>query len=119
MIALAQNCLLFRLADGESIPFTADMIAVELVDETARRFDAEFVLHAANAVFHYFKRDLGRESVTVPEFAEALEKVLRGFSPSAARYGIAAFPVLESDLRQLAAESGKGCELFFFRLLRR
>jgi len=119
MIALAQNCLLFRLADGESIPFTADMIAVELVDETACRFDAEFVLHAANAVFHYFKRDLARESVTVPEFAEALEKVLRGFSPSAARYGIAAFPVLESDLRQLAAESGKGCELFFFPLLRR
>jgi hypothetical protein len=120
MIALAQNCLLFRLANGESVPFTADMIAVELVDDTARRFDAEFVLHAANAVFHYFKQDLARESVTVPEFAEALEKVLRGFSPCAALSPDTILPrVLESDLRQLAKESGKGCELFFFPLLRR
>jgi hypothetical protein len=119
MIALAQNCLLFRLANGESVPFTADMIAVELVDDTARRFDAEFVLHAANAVFHYFKQDLARESVTVPEFAEALEKVLRGFPPAALAGESPCPRVLESDLRHLAAESGKGCELFFFPLLRR
>lgn len=119
MIALSQNCLLFRLANGESVPFTADMIAVELVDDTARRFDAEFVLHAANAVFHYFKQDLARESVTVPEFAEALEKVLRGFSPSVLASEAGEPRVIESDLRHLATESGKGCELFFFPLLRR
>jgi hypothetical protein len=118
MIALAQSCLLFRLSNGESIPFTADMIAVELVDDTSRHFDEEFVLHAANAVFHYFKQDLACDTVTVPEFAEAMEKVLRGFSPCAlAAPGQAKPSVL--DLRRLAAASGKGCELFFFPLLRR
>jgi len=118
MIALAQSCLLFRLENGESLPFTADMIAVEMIDDHGSRFDREFVLHAAKAVFHYFQWDLARESVTVPEFANALEKVLHGFSPAASV--IAPTRALqESDLRQLAVESGKGCELFFFARLRR
>jgi hypothetical protein len=34
--------------------------------------------HAAASVFHYFKVELERETVTVGEFAGALEKVLRG-----------------------------------------
>ena len=33
--------------------------------------------HAAASVFHYFKNELERETVTVGEFAGALEKVLR------------------------------------------
>ena len=122
MIALASECLLFRTSNGESIPFSAEMISVELTGDGTGIFDPEFVKQAASAVFHYFKHDLGRMTVTVGEFAGALEKVLRGF-------GLTAEPseqcpaepqprVLKSDLRQLACESGKGCELFFFPLLR-
>lgn len=125
MIALSSECLLFRTSSGESVPFSAEMISVELVGDGTGLFDPEFVKHAASAVFHYFKHDLGRVSVTVGEFAGALEKVLRGFGlqsepveQSPAEADPAEPRVLKSDLRRLACESGKGCELFFFPLLR-
>ncbi len=120
MITLAANCLLFRLPNGESIPFSADMISVELMGDTAGKFDAEFVRHAANAVFHYFKHDLNRQTISVGEFAAALEKVLRGFrlsEPSTANTH-SGQQVVESDLYRLARESASGCELFFFPRLR-
>lgn len=133
MIALAYDCLLFQTSNGESIPFSAEMISVELNGEGIGSFDPEFLKHAASAVFHYFKHDLGRVTVTVGEFAGALEKVLRGFglqSEADEQNGehIDTFPteedissqrrVLKSDLRLLACESGKGFELFFFPRLR-
>ena len=119
MITLASDCLLFQLANGESVPFSAEMISIELSGGGAGKFDPHFVQHAANAVFHYFKNDLGRLTVTVGEFAGALEKVLRGFGLCAQSTEKSAPPsVLEFDLRQLASESGKGCELFFFPRLR-
>jgi len=49
------------------------------VDST---YDPELVGHAANAVFHYFKHELGYQTVTLGEFAAALEKVLDGFNLS-------------------------------------
>lgn len=120
MITLSSECLLFQLANGESVPFSADMISIELSGESAGSFDPHFVKHAAKAVFHYFKHELGRLTVTVGEFAGALEKVLRGFGLSALSAGKQASKpgLLQSDLRQLAFESGKGCELFFFLRLR-
>ena len=140
MIALAYDCLLFQTSNGESIPFSAEMISVELTGEGIGAFDPEFLKNAASAVFHYFKHDLGRVTVTVGEFAGALEKVLRGFglqSDSEADEQNGEHPfedeeenehdqekqgterrVLKSDLRTLACESGKGFELFFFPRLR-
>ncbi len=133
MIALAFDCLLFQTSNGESIPFSAEMISVELTGEGIGEFDPEFLKDAASAVFHYFKHDLKRVTVTVGEFAGALEKVLRGFglqSEADEQNGehTAEFPldeetssdrrVLKSDLRLLASESGKGFELFFFPRLR-
>ncbi|MFO1476060.1 MAG: hypothetical protein U1F98_05345 [Verrucomicrobiota bacterium] len=124
MITLAWDCLMFQMATGESVPFTAEMISVELSGEQAGMFDPEFVKHATNAVFHYFKHELGRETITVGEFAGALERVLRGFDFAAAAPESESGPepesrrVLESDLLRLARESGEGWELFFFGKLR-
>ena len=132
MIALAYDCLLFQTSNGESIPFSAEMISVELTGDGIGEFDPEFLKHAASAVFHYFKHDLGRVTVTVGEFAGALEKVLRGFGlqseadeqngdledAKSAEKRSAERRVLKSDLRLLACESGKGFELFFFPRLR-
>ena len=117
MIALACDCLLFKTASGESLPLSAEMISVELAGGPPTGFDDEFIRQASKAVFHYFKHDLGRETVTIGEFAGALDKVLRGFALSAAPRMLAP-RVIESDLRELASESGKGCELFFFPRLR-
>jgi hypothetical protein len=120
MITLAGDCLLFELPTGESVPYSADMVSIEVEGGTAGRFDAEFVHHATKAVFHYFKHDLGRQSVTLGEFAGALEKALGGFAamvhlpaPSNSERR-----VLEYDLCRLAVESGQGCELVFFPRLR-
>jgi hypothetical protein len=63
---------------------------------------------------------LGRETVTVGEFAGALEKVLRsfGYCVQSSDDPLAGEASLNSDLRQLARESNGGCELFFFPRLR-
>lgn len=120
MIALATDILLFELTNGETIPFSAELISVELMGETVRMFDAEFVRHASQAVFHYFRNDLRKQQVTVAEFAQALEKVLSGFALTAQSKPEPVLPpgVVESDLGRIACDSGKGCELFFFPRLR-
>ena len=82
MIALSADCLLFELASGESLPMSADMISVELMGESGGPFDQEFVSHAANAVFYYFKHELGRRSVSLGEFAEALVGKLFARAPA-------------------------------------
>lgn len=121
MILLAEDCLVFHTATGEGIPYSAEMISVEILGDAASALDPEFVKHAAAAVFHYFRDELGRQTVTVAEFTLALEKVLRGFKLSAATRPEARETkprVVRSDLCRLVAESGKGCELFFFPRLR-
>jgi hypothetical protein len=120
MITLGRDCLLFQLANGEMVPFSAEMISVEFASDSARLLDPEVADHAAKAVFHYFKSELGRQSVTTEEFAEAMQKVLRGL-----KIGADAEPepggtrsVIESDLCELAREAGDGGELMFFPKLR-
>ena len=120
MIALASDSLLFQMATGESIPYSGEVISAELAGATVELFDPEFVHHAASAVFHYFKHELSRQTVSASEFAGALRKVLRGFAGTAqsSAQTHARPSVLESDLSRLAVESGQGCELFFFPRLR-
>ncbi|MCU0782797.1 MAG: hypothetical protein MUF81_01870, partial [Verrucomicrobia bacterium] len=77
MISLASGCMLFELPSGESIPFSAEMISIEVMGDGVGTLDPDIVRHAATSVFHYFKYDLARQTVSVGEFAEALEKVLR------------------------------------------
>jgi hypothetical protein len=119
MITLASDCLLFQTPSGESVPYSADMIAIEIGQENPLHFDEEFVDQATKAVFHYFKHDQARTMVTIGEFADALEKVLHGLAP-VSQTGTApeTQSLVETDLRRLATASGQGCELFFFPLLR-
>jgi hypothetical protein len=120
VITLASDCLLFELGTGECIPYSAEMVSAELGGGATELFDPEFVHHATKAVFHYFKHELGRQTVAVGEFHGALEKVLRGFAATAQLSTPPASQprVLEYDLCRLALESGQGCELFFFPRLR-
>jgi hypothetical protein len=94
------------------------MISIEILGDNASLFDTEFVKHAAAAVFHYFRDELQRDTVTVAEFSMALEKILRGFSIAAAAKQENPRPrVAQSDLCRLVAGSDDG-ELFFFPRLR-
>jgi hypothetical protein len=121
MIALRPDCLVFRTPSGEGMPLSAEMISPEMLGANAQAFDPEFIRHAAKAVFFYFKHELGWQTVTVGEFAGALEKVLRGFtlqSQPPGESGVPRLEVVEADLCRLAEESGTGCELVFFPRLR-
>jgi hypothetical protein len=120
MIALASDHLIFQLTNGESIPCSAEMITIEIVGSSDGLIDAEMLRHAAASVFHYFRVELERQTVTVGEFALALEKVLRNFGLTlhADEDQPFAKKILEADLGHLARESDSSLELFFFPRLR-
>jgi len=117
MIWLAGDCLVFQLANGEKIPFSSEMISVELLDNSSTSFEPEVIRHAAAAVFHHFKQDLERDTVTIGEFTEALEKALRGLGLQVVTTEETMRP-LPADLSRLASESGPAGELHFFPRLR-
>lgn len=117
MIALAADCILLRQPNGESLPLNPGTVSIEVLTEGETPFDEAFVKEASAAVLHFFKQEQGRDSVTLGEFAEALEKVLQGFKPAGASAENGSH-VAEADLHQLAADSGEGFELTFFPRLR-
>lgn len=120
MILLACDVLMFELPSGESVPFSAEMISVELAEGAGAPFEQDFVEHAAASVFHYFKNDLGRKTVSVAEFASAFESVLSGLGLKldAGRVTTTEPRKPARDLSALAAAAGFGCELAFFPRLR-
>ena len=117
MIALHTDCLLFQLNNGESVPCSSEMITVEIVGGADSQLEPELLRHAAASVFHYFKIELNRETVTVGEFSRALEKVLHhlGYTIHA---GGPECDIHDTDLARLIREAGGSLELFFFPRLR-
>jgi hypothetical protein len=120
MIALQSDHLIFQLTNGESVPCSAEMITIEIAGNSEGLIDTEMLRHAASSVFHYFKCELERQTVTVGEFSLALEKVLRGFGLTL--YADEPPPLadehLAADLDRIARESADSLELFFFPRLR-
>jgi hypothetical protein len=115
VILLADDHLIFQLPNGENVLVSPDPISVDLAGPNGGGFDTEFIRAAAAAVFHYFKADLGRDTVAIGEFSQALERILRGFALDAS-LPPPLEPDAEADLRLLAAEAGKTELLFFSRL---
>jgi hypothetical protein len=118
MIQLKPDCLIFQTAAGEKIPCSAEWITLELMGAAAEQVNPELIHNAAAAVLHYFKHELHRHFVSVAEFVMALDKALRGVGLTVFADVTPETRVMESDLRVLAANAGKGCELFFFPCLR-
>ena len=128
MIQLKADCLIFQTHDGEQIPCSAEWVTLELMGDGAEFIDPEIVRHASAAVLHYFKHELQRQFVSVGEFAQALEKVLRSFGLSVyadSQPASASAPepppqrVVESNLAELAVSAAsEGFELLFFPQLR-
>jgi hypothetical protein len=126
MIQLKTDCLIFHTNNGEQMPCSVEWVTIELMGEAAEFIDPEVVHNASVAVLHYFKNELQRQSVSVGEFAIALEKVLRSFGLSVyadhqPQPPVAPVPptVLESNLIDLASHAAsEGFELLFFLQLR-
>lgn len=121
MILLRRDCLVFETSDGQNIPCSVAEVTIELLGDAVHCFDKELIKNAATGVLHYFKEELGRTSVSLAEFSLALEQALGALGLKIqAEKQPATKPsrVAETDLLQLAFQSGKGCELFFFPSLR-
>lgn len=136
MIQLSNDCLVFQLSNGESIPCSVERFTIELIGEAVAGIDSELIRNAAHAVLHHFRHDLKRSTVTLAEFSEALEKVLRSLGlnvtttasagavaehdpvPLETSPEAALLPDEETDLAQLAAQSSGSFELDFFPRLR-
>lgn len=125
MIQLRSDCLVFKTAAG-CVPCSAEVVAIELMGDSALLIDPEVIHQVSAAVLEYFREDLHRDVVSVNEFSQALAKVLRGFGyqvivepeeptkrePSQETRG------RPTDLAALAAEAGGVFELGFFGRLR-
>jgi hypothetical protein len=120
MILLASNFLFFEMPSGESIPFSPETISVDLAAGSEGMLDPDFAQHTAASVFHYFKHDLGRKSVSVAEFASAFECALQGLGLrlDAGRVTAASDCQIARDLGLLANEAADARELLFFPRLR-
>lgn len=120
MIQLHSDCLVFKTSTGEAIPCSAELVTVELIGPAVELLDPDIIRNAAAAVLHYFRNELGRESVSVAEFSEALERVLSSFGLSVKHTEVKNQPddISRTDLRLIACESGKSFELAFFPRLR-
>ncbi|MFO1500738.1 MAG: hypothetical protein U1G07_20525 [Verrucomicrobiota bacterium] len=120
MIQLHPDYLLFETSQGQIIPCSAELIAVELIGDAAGNLDPELVKQAAAAVLHYFRQDLGWTTVTVGEFSRALAEALNSLGiriepdDEAEEQG----PICSYDLRRLLCGRDKALELGFFPLLR-
>lgn len=79
MIRLHSDYLVFELDSGESVPCSVEAIAFELVEAVAGLADRNVIENAARAVVHYFREELGKESVCINEFIDSLSFVLKEF----------------------------------------
>lgn len=122
MTRLRSDCLVFEQAGGGQIILPGALLARELFEAPDQPHAREALDHAASAVVYFFKKELGRQTVTVGEFTLALERVLAEMGLPLKSPGVtpAVTPpaVTDSDLRHLAVQCGKGYELIFFSLLR-
>ena len=130
MILLRPDCLVFKTSAGENVPCSAHAVTVEMLGDAGEFVEKDTVENAALAVLHYFKKELGKETVTVAEFTDALEKVLQNLgldvrtdtasilAPAAVAPNPTPARVCEADLSRLATESTEGGELHFFLRLR-
>ena len=122
MILLRPDCLVFKTPTGESIPCSVEEVSIDLLGE-ADWLDKELVRNAALAVLHYFREELGRTSVSVGEFAQALERALVTLGVKvkpnqSAPCAQETSTIAKTDLLNLAFECGKSFELAFFGSLR-
>lgn len=120
MILLATDYLLFELSSGDRIPYSAERITALLAGQGCEHVDPDHLEQMVKAVFHYFRQEQARDTVTPEEFSQALEQVIREYlaRPSGVCPEVPSHWTPPADLRLLAEAAGR-TELLFFPELRR
>lgn len=120
MIRLESDLLMFETAEGELYPCSSALMHVDIMGEPTESVDSEMLQQAADAVYQYYQKDLGRRSVTVKEFSDTLKKALTGIgllTPGDKQVNIP-LEQAELDLKRMVLQSGISLELSLFPLLR-
>jgi hypothetical protein len=118
MILLRPDCLGFEVADQPALVAPAQWVAFALAGPAMGQRYAQEIQMATAAVVYYFQHDLGRTTVSVVEFATALDKALRGLGLGLERKLPQAQLAMVTDLSTVLSQSGPGGELAFFVRLR-
>lgn len=127
MIQLHEDCLLVEQPGGGYIPWSASQLTLEFVGGGAETLTEDVMKQVAAGVLHYFKEELGRMTITISEFADAIAKALNGMGFTAEVAEVCSQPMSSaspksdvgvSDLRELAFAAAKFGELDFFKRLR-
>jgi hypothetical protein len=88
-----------------------------MIGDASSVIDPETVREAAAAVVHYFKYDLHRDTVSVAEFSDALQRALRCFGFDVTTTSFENGVPTGTDLREVA-RAAEDYELVFFQRLR-
>ncbi len=120
MIRLHPDCLIIKISDGEQFPCPAEVVTMELIGQAVAWMGDETIKNITAAVLHFFREEQEREVVSVAEFSEALENVLRSFGYSVG--GGASMQrgqsVRNADINDLFRESEGELELELYQRLR-
>jgi len=111
--------------DGECIPCSSEEVTLEIIGDAIGQLDENVIKEASAGVLHYFKEELGKTTVTIAEFAGALERALRTLglnvqnsTPESAPAPRPSWRIARSNLSELAGDSEQPMELLFFSRLR-
>ena len=75
MILLRHDCLVFKTMDGEMIPCSSEEVTLEIIGDAIGLLDEHVIKEASAGVLHYFREELGKTTVTIAEFAAALQRL--------------------------------------------
>lgn len=120
MIQLGSEILLLVLSSGEQIPCSQQTIGAELRRQYSWNTEPEVMEAVAMAVWHYFRRDLKRDSVPASEFLKALRRVFLelDLSNEANAPVIPVHSVCECNLADCISANDSPLELEFYPKIR-
>lgn len=124
MIQLRSNCLVCETDDGEHIPFSAESLSEELVEQLQGTIDPEVIRHAAESVVQFYRDEQMLDVIRLSEFVDAITEVLRSLGFEVAidvePEGRDKIPrlVSESDLGEFSADPSSFSELELLPKLR-
>jgi hypothetical protein len=125
VIQRPSNYLAFETGTGV-IPCAVDDLVVELIGDGIVGISSDLLREASLGLLKYFREDLGREQVTVAEFAQALASVMQGFGFDLKLEAISEAIETEPDSQRVAeialdklANNGEALKAGFFPRIRR
>ena len=118
MIRLNEQALFMCYPDGRVEPLDLDQLVHQIADQNnvlASKLEPWMVEHVVQSIIHYIRNDLKKDSVTLQDFVDLSQELIRTFMKPQDSSGN---DQAVCDLYQLAQRAGYGFELRFYDILR-